>query len=201
MLAIDPSELILMSPQEMIALRKRLFVGAADDAAAAKRDAEIAKLKKDAAELQRRFEEKRARIKAMTEAMTEVERIAKAEKEMAKVRTAELVAQFKVVSLRNGVVSAREILQEVSRETGYSIGDLLGPRRTAPIVKARHEAIWRIATRRPDMSLPEIARRMGGRDHTTILHAIRSYAERHGLTYPGRRNGVCGIIRTIEAAE
>jgi chromosomal replication initiation ATPase DnaA len=37
------------------------------------------------------------------------------------------------------------------------------------------------------MSLPQIGRRLGGRDHTTVLHGIRRHCELNGLPYPRPR--------------
>jgi chromosomal replication initiator protein len=48
----------------------------------------------------------------------------------------------------------------------------LSSRRTANVVRPRQVAMYlaKILTLR---SLPEIGRRFGGRDHTTVLHAVR----------------------------
>ena len=53
-----------------------------------------------------------------------------------------------------------------------SRADLLSSRRTANVVRPRQVAMYlaKILTLR---SLPEIGRRFGGRDHTTVLHAVR----------------------------
>jgi len=50
--------------------------------------------------------------------------------------------------------------------------DLKAQRRTAQVVKARQIAMY-LAKTMTEMSLPEIGRRFGGRDHTTVLHAVR----------------------------
>jgi chromosomal replication initiator protein len=53
-----------------------------------------------------------------------------------------------------------------------SRADLLSSRRTANVVRPRQVAMYlgKTLTLR---SLPEIGRRFGGRDHTTVLHAVR----------------------------
>lgn len=66
-----------------------------------------------------------------------------------------------------------EIMRAVSKVYDVSVGDLMGARRAASIVFPRHVAMWICRTARPDRSLPDIGRRFGGRDHTTVLHAIR----------------------------
>lgn len=50
--------------------------------------------------------------------------------------------------------------------------DLLSTRRTAAIVKVRHIGMM-LSKMMTVASLPEIGRKFGGRDHTTVLHAIR----------------------------
>ena len=53
-----------------------------------------------------------------------------------------------------------------------SRADILSSRRTANVVRPRQIAMYlsKMMTLR---SLPEIGRRFGGRDHTTVLHAVR----------------------------
>jgi len=68
----------------------------------------------------------------------------------------------------------RRILTEVAVKHRIAVVDLTSPRRDRPSVRARHEAMWRMRTETP-MSLPDIGRRLGGRDHTTIMHGIAKY--------------------------
>ena len=53
-----------------------------------------------------------------------------------------------------------------------SRADILSSRRTAVVVKPRQVAMY-LAKTLTMRSLPEIGRRFGGRDHTTVLHAVR----------------------------
>lgn len=65
-------------------------------------------------------------------------------------------------------------LHFVSAELGVSEIDLFSHRRPAPLVEARALFVWIVKTYGPpDISYPEIARMMGGRDHTTVLHLWR----------------------------
>lgn len=50
--------------------------------------------------------------------------------------------------------------------------ELTSHRRMAPVVKARQIAMY-LAKQLTEQSLPDIGRRFGGRDHTTVLHAVR----------------------------
>src|ERR1700686_1682439 len=69
-------------------------------------------------------------------------------------------------------VGIEDIQRVVARQYNVSRADLLSSRRTANVVRPRQVAMYlaKILTLR---SLPEIGRRFGGRDHTTVLHAVR----------------------------
>jgi len=60
----------------------------------------------------------------------------------------------------------------VARQYNVSRADLLSSRRTANVVRPRQVAMY-LAKQLTLRSLPEIGRRFGGRDHTTVLHAVR----------------------------
>ena len=66
----------------------------------------------------------------------------------------------------------REIAQEVAAEYGISLLDLYSQRRTRNVCLPRQIIMWR-ARYETSRSLPEIGRALGGRDHTTVLHAVR----------------------------
>jgi chromosomal replication initiator protein len=63
------------------------------------------------------------------------------------------------------------ILSTVAETTGVSITELTGDKRSRPVVEARHIAMY-LARELTDASLPKIGERVGGRDHTTVLHAV-----------------------------
>jgi chromosomal replication initiator protein len=69
-------------------------------------------------------------------------------------------------------VRIEDIQRVVARQYNVSRSDLLSSRRTANVVRPRQVAMYlaKVLTLR---SLPEIGRRFGGRDHTTVLHAVR----------------------------
>ncbi|MDX2156590.1 MAG: chromosomal replication initiator protein DnaA, partial [Hyphomicrobiaceae bacterium] len=65
-----------------------------------------------------------------------------------------------------------DILRVVSRHYGVSRGDILSQRRHRSVVWPRQIGMY-LAKQLTHRSLPEIGRRFGNRDHTTVLHAIR----------------------------
>ncbi|RIK99511.1 MAG: chromosomal replication initiator protein DnaA [Proteobacteria bacterium] len=69
-------------------------------------------------------------------------------------------------------VKIEDIQRVVARQYSVSRADLLSSRRTANVVRPRQVAMY-LAKTLTLRSLPEIGRRFGGRDHTTVLHAVR----------------------------
>ncbi|MDR6952818.1 chromosomal replication initiator protein [Ancylobacter sp. 3268] len=69
-------------------------------------------------------------------------------------------------------VRVDDILRIVAKHYNVTRADILSQRRTANVVKPRQIAMY-LAKMLTLRSLPEIGRRFGGRDHTTVLHAVR----------------------------
>ena len=65
-----------------------------------------------------------------------------------------------------------DILKIVGRHFNVARTDLLSPRRARSIVVPRQVGMY-LAKKMTSRSLPEIGRRFGGRDHSTVLHAVR----------------------------
>ncbi|WP_239025021.1 chromosomal replication initiator protein DnaA [Rhodoligotrophos defluvii] len=69
-----------------------------------------------------------------------------------------------------------DIMRVVGRHYNVAKVDLLSPRRARSIVRPRQVGMY-LAKRLTSRSLPEIGRRFGGRDHSTVLHAVRKVEE------------------------
>lgn len=69
-------------------------------------------------------------------------------------------------------VKIEDIQKLVATHFNVSRADILSSRRTANVVRPRQIAMY-LAKTMTLRSLPEIGRRFGGRDHTTVLHAVR----------------------------
>lgn len=76
-------------------------------------------------------------------------------------------------------VRIEDIQRVVARHYNVSKTELLSNRRTRTIVKPRQVAMYLAKVMTP-RSLPEIGRRFGGRDHTTVLHAVRKIEDLSG---------------------
>jgi chromosomal replication initiator protein len=63
------------------------------------------------------------------------------------------------------------IQAHVAREFGVTVAQIIGPRRTKAIVLARFAAVY-LASEITGRSLPDLGRRFGDRDHTTIYSAL-----------------------------
>ena len=68
-------------------------------------------------------------------------------------------------------ITPQMILEETADMFGFPIEEIIGASRRRPLVTARQVAmyVFREAT---DLSYPAIAREFGGRDHTTVIHAV-----------------------------
>lgn len=67
--------------------------------------------------------------------------------------------------------TGEEILAVTAAAFGYSTEDMEGPSRRQPLVLARQIAMY-LCRELTDLSLPKIGALFGGRDHTTVLHAV-----------------------------
>lgn len=75
-----------------------------------------------------------------------------------------------------GRIKIDDILKVVGRHYNVAKSDLLSPRRARTVVVPRQVGMY-LAKKLTSRSLPEIGRRFGGRDHSTVLHAVRKIDE------------------------
>ena len=68
-------------------------------------------------------------------------------------------------------VTAEDILVATAAAYGFSVDDLRSPSRRQPLVLSRQVAMY-LCREQTDLSLPKIGSLFGGRDHTTVMHAI-----------------------------
>ncbi|WP_165068845.1 DnaA/Hda family protein [Desulfovibrio sp. ZJ200] len=66
----------------------------------------------------------------------------------------------------------REILAEVARGLNLRPEDILGAKRRPDLVLARQVAMY-VCRQKLGLSYPELGRAFGGRDHSTVIHAIK----------------------------
>ena len=96
---------------------------------------------------------------------------------------ADLTGQLITIDMTRGVlqdllrandrkVTIDEILRHVSEYYSLRLSELLSPRRARDIARPRQVGMY-LAKQLTSRSLPEIGRKFGGRDHTTVMHAVR----------------------------
>lgn len=69
------------------------------------------------------------------------------------------------------VITPQVILEETAKMFGWTIEELCGKSRRRPLVTARQIGMY-VLRELTDYSYPQIAREFGGRDHTTVMHAV-----------------------------
>jgi chromosomal replication initiator protein len=94
-------------------------------------------------------------------------------------------------------VTAKGILEATSKMFGFSVEELQGKSRRRPLVTARQIGMY-VCREMTDLSYPAIAREYGGRDHTTVIHAV----EKIGALMKERRqiyDQVTELIQSIKS--
>jgi chromosomal replication initiation ATPase DnaA len=95
------------------------------------------------------------------------------------------------------------IQRAVSIVAGVNMLDFQSHRRTAGPTSARQIAM-KLCRELTIRSMPDIGRRFGGRDHTTVLHAVRKYSKFPNSSHPhliAARNMIEDDIAAARAAE
>jgi chromosomal replication initiator protein len=94
-------------------------------------------------------------------------------------------------------ITPRDILDATSETFGFSVEELCGPTRRRPLVTARQVSMY-VFRELTDFSYPAIGREFGGRDHSTVMHAVDKITammrERHQIY-----NQVTGLIVRIKS--
>jgi chromosomal replication initiator protein len=82
------------------------------------------------------------------------------------------------------VITPQLILDETAKMFGFTVDDLCGKSRRRPLVIARQIGMY-VFRELTDYSYPKIAEEFGGRDHTTVMHAVEKIkalmTERHNV--------------------
>jgi chromosomal replication initiator protein len=73
-------------------------------------------------------------------------------------------------------ITIEEIQRKVSEHYNIRISDIVGPKRLRAFARPRQVAMY-LSKNLTTRSLPEIGRRFGGRDHTTVMHGVRRIEE------------------------
>lgn len=91
-------------------------------------------------------------------------------------------------------ITIDEIQRRVAAHFDVSVADLHSARRARVVVRPRQIAMY-LARHLTERSMPEIGRQFGGRDHTTVLHAVRKIEE-----LKSREDAIAADIDMLRAA-
>jgi len=101
-------------------------------------------------------------------------------------------------------ITVAEVIRETAAKHRISVADLIGQSRERKYVRPRQEAMYQVFVKCPHISYPEAGRRMGGRDHTTVLHGVKAHAKRLGIDYADalqiRKGGINKPVFAIMAS-
>jgi chromosomal replication initiator protein len=94
-------------------------------------------------------------------------------------------------------ITPQAILEATAATFGFSVDDLCGQSRRRPLVTARQVGMY-VFRQITDFSYPAIAKEFGGRDHTTVIHAVNKI---EGLMKERRTiyDQVTGLVHRIKA--
>ncbi|UWQ83627.1 chromosomal replication initiator protein DnaA [Leisingera caerulea] len=73
-------------------------------------------------------------------------------------------------------ITVEEIQRKVSEYYNIRMSDIIGPKRLRSYARPRQVAMY-LCKQLTSRSLPEIGRRFGGRDHTTVMHGVKRIEE------------------------
>ena len=110
-------------------------------------------------------------IRELEGALIRVTAFASLSREPISLELAEHVLADIVSTVEPRRITPQMILDATAASYGFTVDALCGPSRTRPLVTARQVAMY-LVRNLTDYSYPAIARVFGGRDHTTVIHAV-----------------------------
>ena len=109
---------------------------------------------------------------------------------------AALKALYPLSPTSNFELSPEAVLEAVCRQFTVSLSQIKGPSRARDITYARHIAMY-LLRQHGSRSLVEVGQLLGGRDHSTVLHACRRITKEH-KALPQTRADVEQLIATLK---
>jgi chromosomal replication initiator protein len=94
-------------------------------------------------------------------------------------------------------ITIEEIQRRVAEHYNIKLSEMSSERRARAVARPRQVAMY-LAKQLTTRSLPEIGRKFGGRDHTTVMHAIRVIEELR-RSDPGIAEDIELLIRHLES--
>lgn len=110
-------------------------------------------------------------IRELEGTLTRVTAFASLTRQQIDMGMAERVLQDLIPGSHQRAIEPPTIIRETAELFGFSVAEVTGPSRRQPLVMSRQVAMF-LCRELTDLSLPKIGAMFGGRDHTTVLHAI-----------------------------
>jgi chromosomal replication initiator protein len=138
----------------------------------------------------------RDNIRELEGALIRVSAYASLNREPPTLATAEQILSDLLEADRPRQITPKAIIETTADNFGFTVDELCGPSRRRPLVQARQISMY-VFRELTDFSYPAIAREFGGRDHTTVIHAVEKVA---GLMKERRQvyDQVTELIQTIK---
>ncbi len=118
-------------------------------------------------------------IRELEGALIRVTAFASLNRDPVDMNLAQIVLKDLIPSEQSNQIDSATIMVQTAAYFGLSIDDLQSASRTRVLVTARQIAMY-LCRELTDMSLPDIGKEFGGRDHTTVMHAERKIRELMG---------------------
>jgi chromosomal replication initiator protein len=117
----------------------------------------------------------RDNIRELEGALIRVSAYASLNREPPTLATASAILSDLLEASRPRQITPKVILEATASTFGFSVEDLCSASRRRPLVQARQIGMY-VFRELTDFSYPAIAREFGGRDHTTVIHAVEKVA-------------------------
>ena len=118
-------------------------------------------------------------IRVLEGALIRVAAFASLTSEQLTVETAASVLGDLLTARQPRPITPQVILDTTSKMFGIPVDEIIGKKRQRPLVAARQVAMY-VMRDLTDLSYPAIAREFGGRDHTTVIHAVEKIQRQMG---------------------
>jgi chromosomal replication initiator protein len=115
-------------------------------------------------------------IRELEGALIRVSAFASLNREPLTVEVAEHVLSDILAADQPRQITPKVILEATASTFGFTIDELCGTSRRRPLVNARQISMY-VFRELTDFSYPAIAREFGGRDHTTVIHAVAKISQ------------------------
>ena len=136
-------------------------------------------------------------IRVLEGALIRVAAFASLTAEQLTIDTAASVLGDLLTSRQPRAITPSVILEATSKMFGIPIEEIIGKKRQRPLVTARQVAMY-VFRDLTDLSYPAIAREFGGRDHTTVIHAVEKISAQM-RTQQATYDQVTALVQTIRA--